>query len=531
MRSVALAITWEMLHRSRWQLLIFGLTANLLPFFLESALSHSGPVDPNDQSQIIICVMLTQINMFVFGSAVISAQGNLARLYASPIPTPMLVACHLVPGMLLMGAQLTISLLAINFWFHLDWPIWGPVLCASVSLAAVNAVLWQTEKTAWLVLGLTTVAGGLGFWFKTRFGSLLRQPDHYWREVTPVEVLTAVVIAGVAYYAAIKGVARNRRGDTLRSLGIVEWINRVLDPAPEVGLSFKTPADAHFWYVWRQRGWGMPMCVVFGITFGFGIWLLANRNPTDLLGGFLAGGGMLSVVGFLGGILIGNCGPNDTTLEMGNYLATRPLTTRQMSAIMLKATVLSVLWSWGVWAVAATTTYLCVRGLGIQPHLHLQEGFAWWYIPCTIVGPWVVSGVGASLGLTGRGTFTASVIATGLITLFTGIALSELTLSNESQLVLGQACIGVLGVALVISTVIAYWAASHRSLIDSSAAYKAGLVWILLTIPVVAIGGRLTPVTIPGAPAAVYVLAVGIAALVVAPFSTIPLALAWNRIR
>jgi hypothetical protein len=50
MRSIPLAITWEMLKRGRWGLLLGALGANALPVFLFAALAHDGATDPADQS-------------------------------------------------------------------------------------------------------------------------------------------------------------------------------------------------------------------------------------------------------------------------------------------------------------------------------------------------------------------------------------------------------------------------------------------------------------------------------------------------
>ncbi len=527
MRSIAFAMIWEMLYRGRWSLIAAALGANLLPLLLESTLHRVGGIDPADPSQIVMHVVLVQMNLFLFGAAVISAQGNPARLYAAPIPTSTLVTWHLLPAMVLISLESILSTVALNALFpRLDWPLWGPALFAAVSVVAVNAALWQTEKTAWIPVSLGAVAAVLGLWYKARHGAMFGQPIHYWDQVSAGEAFTLLAVGAIAFYAAIQGVARNRRGDTLRSLGIVDWFNRILDPAADVGTPFRTPAESQFWFVWRQKGWAMPACVVFGMPFGIAIWGLVNRNPDDLMEGLLAGGGILSVVGFLGGLIIGNCGPNDANFEMGNFLATRPMTSRQMSQILLKTMFRSVLSTWCLWAVPFATLYFLLLALGVVVPLKLPEEFGWWCFPASILGLWIVAGLFASLGLTGRNWFSGGVIAGGIAIHFTGLVIAQLTLSSENQAILGLTVSAAWGVLFVVLTVGAYLAARRRILIDSSAIYKAALVWLILSLPVV-----LTGILRPTFPWPTYLFAVGLMALVVAPISTFPLALAWNRIR
>src|SRR5437667_12048436 len=100
MRSIPLAITWEMLRRGRWGLIAAVLAANALPAIILTALCLDGAVDPGEPSHIIVHVVLVQINLFIFGAAVFAAQGTPARLYAFPVPTSSLLAVHMVPAMI-----------------------------------------------------------------------------------------------------------------------------------------------------------------------------------------------------------------------------------------------------------------------------------------------------------------------------------------------------------------------------------------------------------------------------------------------
>src|SRR5262245_36173251 len=105
MRSIPLAMTWELFQRGRWWLIAGLLAANAFPTLAFIALKHEGGVDPEDPSQIIMHVMMMQMNMFLFGTAIFAAQGHPSRLYALPVANSSLVAWHLIPAMLLMALE------------------------------------------------------------------------------------------------------------------------------------------------------------------------------------------------------------------------------------------------------------------------------------------------------------------------------------------------------------------------------------------------------------------------------------------
>ena len=211
MRSVPVALTWEMLTRGRWTLLAFALAANVMPVFLLTAMRNDGRLDPQEPSSLIMHVVLIQINMFIFGAALFDAAGQPSRLYALPITTASLVAWQMLPAMAAMALESVASTALLNAAFDVGWPLWGPALFAAVGVAAIQAVLWTTEKSGWIVLAIANVGAVLGLWFKLRFGPMFSQPTHQWVEVTPIEVLTLLMFAGVSYYAAIVGVARPKR--------------------------------------------------------------------------------------------------------------------------------------------------------------------------------------------------------------------------------------------------------------------------------------------------------------------------------
>ena len=525
MRSIPVTMTWEMLTRGRWSLLAFALAANLLPVMLLTALSHEWVLDPDDPSMLMMQLTMTQIQMFIFGCAAFDAQGQPARLYAMPIPTSSLVAWQMLPSMMLVGLESLASIACWNALFDLNWALWGPALFAAVGVAAIQAVLWSAEKSAWLPLAVGFVGAILGLWFKSRIGPMFSLPTHQWVELTPGDVFTLLTFAGLSYYGAVVGVARRRCGEPLPSLGMIAWIERVCDPPPEVGAPFTTPEQAHFWFEWRRKGRVMPATVVFGMVVGLGIWVLFIRELKDLFEGFVAGGAMLTLMGFLG-VVLGIVGPNDQSFEMGHFLATRPLTNTEMSRTLLKVLAKSVLIAWTIWAVPFVILTAICFAKGAIPPVEILNDLGWWYFPMTLLGCWTVVSVLASLSMTGRSNLLAQLIC-GLLVLFIGLGLfSHYALPVSARLNFTRGVAVAVGVSIAVGAIWAFVLARRQSLIGLPTVYAALSVWTVLSGLI-----ALDWMRHPARPLLLGVFGVLLATLVVAPLATAPLALAWNRNR
>jgi hypothetical protein len=526
MRSIPQAMIWEMWRHGRWSLLLGALAANALPAMLLAALRHDGALDYLDPSQIVIHVVLVQINIMIFGAAIFAAQGSPSRLYALPAQTSSLVAWHMLPAMALIWLLSAASSAALNAVFDIDWPIWGPAMFAAVMVAAIQAAMWLTEKSGWEVVAFALVALAMGLWFKARYGTTFSQPTWLWNEVAPVEVATMLVVAVLSWFAAVAGVARNRCGDPLPSIGFIAWLNRLFDPAPDVGRPFRSAAQAQYWYEWRQKGWAMPAILVFGLVSGCSLWLIFSRTATDLFHGFLVGGGLLSMGGLISGLIMGNSGPNDANFNMGHFLATRPMTTSDMAHTIWKSAAKSVLIAWILWIVAFLALYLILLAAQVTPRPTLPRELGWWYFPATLVGAWTVLWLLASAALTGRSKLFVQLLCGLLVTSIATTLLSRFVLTRQAQAQLWHGVLVVVGVLFVLGTAWAFLAARRRALIGWPTVYVAGTLWAALSA-LVAVADVLQ--ARQGLP--IYLSLVGICALAVAPLATAPLALAWNRSR
>ena len=526
MRSIPLAMTWEMLLRGRWSVLLGLLGANVWPVFLLWALSHEGGFDPHDPSLIVIHVVLVQINLFAFGAAVFSAQGPLSRLYSYPIRTEALVAWHMLSAMAFVAVEMVVSTAVLNALFGQGWPLWGPALFAATVVAASLAVMWLTEKTAWMPWTLALVGGALGLWLKSRYGPMFSHPDRLWMDVTPLEVATLLAVAVVSYRVAIEGVSRGRCGESLGSLGIVDWLERVLDRRPDAGPPFRSPAEAQFWFEWEKKGWWMPGMVGFCLILGVGVWLIFIRAPEDLVVGFVVGGGLLSVAGLIGGLVMGNAGSNDANYEMGHFLGTRPMTSAEMSRTILKAAVLSTLIAWAIWAAAFLSLFLILFATQSMPEPFPPRGVEWWYLPATLLGCWTVLGLVTSASLAGRFSLLQQLYFGLIAFAIVMLAVSKYVLSPVAVTQLYYGTLAISGVAFVLATAWAFGKARSGSLIRIPTVCVAASLWSVLSTVVLLEWFRHPVEKFP-----VYLFVIGLMAAAVAPLATAPLALTWNRNR
>lgn len=530
MRTVPSALIWEMATRDRWQMILMVCAGSALPLLLYSALRYHGAIDPADPSFMIMHVTLVQINMFIFGAGVMTSLGPIKRLYAYPATTSTLVTWQLVPAMVLMCLEMLATCLAMNALFDVQWPLLGTSLFAAVAFAVVVAMLWLTENTAWLPWCAGLVAAVLGLWFKSRHGPLFEQPTHYWTNVTLADAATLLGIAVVAHCVAVYGVARQRRGEPLPPMGIAAWLDRVLNSGEIIQRKFASPAEAQLWCEWQKKGWVMPACVGFGLIMGGLGWLIFSRNLSDMIEGLCFGGGAaMPVIGMLGGLILGNSGPNDANYAMGPFLSTRPMTNAHYARILLWTAAKSVIYAWFLWAIPAVLLFVSLLLTGTFPMLTVKPTIVdwWWsFLPGALLGPWLISTCLAGVMLTGRShVFVLSLISAFVASLSVNI-LTEYTLTQEQRLVFWQSVFITLSTLAVVGTIWLFIKARRQGLIDGRA------MWASLTTCVILIGALMTWQFVgPSLPLTVCVTLLASIALIVAPIAGTPLALAWNRTR
>jgi hypothetical protein len=374
------------------------------------------------------------------------------------------------------------------------------------------------------------VGGVLGCWHRSRYGGalggVLGPPKHYWTEVTPLDIATMAGIAALSYWVAIIAISRNRRGADPLSVGIIARLSRLFDWAPDVDTRFRNPAQAQLWAEWRKKGWAMPAATAFGLLMWLSCWLLFSRQSEDLWPALAAGGALLTILGLLGGLVMGNVGVSEAKPEIAQFLATRPITTVNLARIILRATAKSVTAAWLVWAAAFLTVYLLLRATQATPPVELEIRLRWWFLPASLIGCWIVAGVVTTIILTGRPRTFMELMFGGLAVFFALNLFSVYALSPEARTQMLRGVVVAIGAGGVLAAACAIMVARRRGLIDWPTVYAALGIWLALS-SVVAMERLMHPAD----PLLLYVFAVGMAALAVFPLAAAPLALSWNRNR
>jgi hypothetical protein len=531
MRSIPAAMTWEILYRARWAILAATLGAIAFPTMILGALEYDGALNPADRSMMIMNIVVVLIFILAFASALHVPLSQMSRLYAHPARTSTLVAWRLIPAMVLIAIQMAVATAAINLLFGLDWPLAGPVLFAPVALAVVAAAVWLTERSpGWLIISMTITSAALGLWLNSRYGAVFTAPPHRWDHVSTADVITMFVALAVAYWVSVKAVARNRRGEPPLSLGLVDWLMRVFE-SPAEDMRLTTPLRAQCHVEWHRKGWVMPAAAAFLIFGGLIAWVLGSRSAEELLIGFLLGGYALLMIGFIGGLLLGNLGPNDASHAMGHFLATRPLSNADIARALLRTAAKSVFLAWAIWAAGLLMVWLGLWIAGWNPRAVMAgEQLHWAAIPGILVGAWIISATLLALVSAGRASV---LICVGIFLPLMLIALSLLSkffLTREAAQFLRQAVAVLIASSLLLGTLGAFAIASRRRLIQIHSMSAAATIWLAATLLVAMFVDRIVPNESMQRLLAFLFIAAA-AALVVAPVATVPLAVSWNRHR
>jgi hypothetical protein len=470
-------------------------------------------------------MIMALVAMLFCGAAILQSQGKASRLYAYPLTTSQIVAWRMLPAMAVIVVQMVLCTAVLNAMFGLDWPIWGPALFAAVGFAAVEATLWFTENSGgWILVANAVIASAIGFWFRSRYGGMFSEPSHYWRLLTPGEVLTMLAMVAASYCVAVKGVARNRCGEPPLSVGIIDRLNRFLESYTTFNTPPVTAFDSQCRYEWQRKGWLMPGAVAVLVVGGLIAWFFGSRDPDDLFLAFLGGGGALWMVGFIGGLIFGNTGRSDAEYAMGSFIATRPISDGDLARAILKTAGTSVILAWLIWAISFALVCLGLYATGTFHRTNFGE-MNWLLYPSTFLGPWAVTGTIASLCLAGRARLIV-VALSGLSGAFIIGGLISSLLSPELRFIIWRAWIFLMVAIILVAAPLLFAAARRKGLISSPVVWASAAAWVIG----VATTAVFWPATLPITFFTFLFVPAGLA-LVFVPFAAAPLAVGINRRR
>jgi hypothetical protein len=267
----------------------------------------------------------------------------------------------------------------------------------------------------------------------------------------------------------------------------------------------------------------MPVTWLFLLALGAVAWIV-TRDSDKVFQLLLHGYVGLFLISFLGGLLLGNVG-REGNFNMGQFLATRPMTDTQMARITLHTIALSVLVTWLIWVAAFLIGYAIMLAIGAGDSIQIPIDFSWWQFAGSILAMWIIASVLATIGMAGSNRLYKILI--GLIAMFVGLVLfSELALSNEYRQAFLRTAMSIAAGVVLVGTAWAFWIAHRRALIQAPTVLAAACLWAAATVLAML---QWPPDLRPhwfG-----YLLAAAVFALAVAPLAAAPLALSMNRHR
>jgi hypothetical protein len=234
---------------------------------------------------------------------------------------------------------------------------------------------------------------------------------------------------------------------------------------------------------------------------------------------------LVVVLGVLGGMVLGNLGPTDQNFAMGNFLATRPMSTTALARALLTTCGQSVFLTWLLWAAVCLAAYGLVVASGEEPHMGMIFK-SWRYYLAILLGLWIVATMFASMLWTGRREFFLWVFVGGVASIIAAAVGSGLLLTPTARTALSRGLLLTASAAGIVVTIWAMFESMRRSLIGWPTACTGAIAWAILAVVF------LSDASLPKSGIwTMQAFILGAAALAVAPLATAPLALHWNRHR
>jgi hypothetical protein len=529
MKSITTAMTWELLASGRWPLAATGVGMVAIPLLVMTSLFSVARLDAQDATLHTLHLLFMQTN--IVGGVVTLlglAYQSTRPLFPQPAASSTLAGGRLIPAAALLAVQVILWSVAINAACRLNWPVWEPAVLAVAGLTSSFAVMWFCYGSRWMILGLTVVAAIFGFWIKSHFGPLFGMPRHAWSPMGIAEGAALGAMTLGAYWLAVVGFARARRGEAPLSLGVVAWLNSFLDRRVSGATRFASPLAAQRWYFQRNI-WVAP-AVVIGVSLtGIVIWGFASSDLKDLVSGLTLGCWGLVIAAGLGGMILGSLGSKGEVV-LGQFLATRPLSTADMSRELLRTAAVSCVLAWVAWGILLAVSLGVVLVRGYPPTEMLPKEFTLNFIGAAIVASWGAMGCVTAIALVGRPqlVFRSILAISGVIVLY--VLASKYALTPLAADRLYGLLVALVSMAVIGGTIWLLFSAERRELVSRQAVALAAVAWLML-----AFWGSATIPLEPTSSSLQWLFAqamvVALTALAVAPIAAAPMALASNRTR
>jgi hypothetical protein len=556
MHSAALALAWYVWTRHRR-----GLTVLAGYWLLLAVLAHALPASAVGSELVVPLFVLPGIVAVVYLLGIFSfsmearlempGSGFPARLWALPLPTRALVGWPMLWGTSAMALAWLVLAGGALRPCGFEVALWWPAVVLAAALAWLQAVAWSPFPLSWLrplaAVGILTAIA-----VAPLFCGALDVPE--WVTLTGLAALLPA-----AYFVAVAGVARARRGD-VRPVDWTAWLAR-FDPERylEGRRPFASAGRAQLWMEWRRAG----RSALFGVGCCLVIWLPLLPSMASFLDEASAAG-LPVVPPFLRGVdnlwlaaasllwlplilataaagELGELGGRSRRPALSSFLATRPVTCWDLVRAKLQAAAWSTLATW-LLVAAGFLLWLAVSGRYAEMAASFDvlrrqtaAGPFWCGLALLVGGAvlltWLQMVQGLWLGLSGRnwvrtGFSLLMGALMGLVMFYVWLWKSPGYWETFHTLLPWLAA-----AAVVLKAAAAGWAlreAARRRLVPARVLVGLPVAWLVVAAGLFALLRWLVPSGL--LPASGLVLGI-VLLLPLTRLALAPLALAWNRHR
>jgi len=519
----------------RWQA-----TVGVVYFIIVAVAAHALP---NDLCyRVLTLALAVPLFMTPFYLVAVFTYGSQADLSTreSIYPSWMLtlpVRSRALAGwpMLYGTATMAVTWLLATKLLAIEVPLFRPALALAAGLAWLQALFWLPMGLPWIRPLVAVVLVSV----------LVIIPGAYASSETVILTWLAVQLP-VAYWVAVVGVSRSRRGDTPDWRWPAGRMRGLSGRSPRRRKPFASPAKAQCWLEWRRYGVAMPVALAVIAPF-FVILIAVTRLVPDLATNspFRSPMALLLLppwVSMAFSMGFGELTEKRKDRGVSGFLATRPITSAGFFRAKLDMATRGVLAAYAVMLPIALATAFFTGAFG--------EIDAWWQLLVTrfspweaalivllgavglLVGTWLILIENMLLGLTGRPWVMGAVAAMGFPLIGTAILLGLWIYRHPEHHDALLAAVPWLVAALAGTKILfSRWtlrAARRRGLLTPKAVRRLAGVWLAGVLGLFAVLCWLVPSDLAPwyllAPCAVLVLPLARIALA-------PLAVAWNRHR
>jgi hypothetical protein len=543
MRSIPQALMWETTVRGWWSIPLLFIFGNFLPFITYNL--FRGMEVPNEPVFEGLRLGFLFYVAFFFGIGAIFAQGHISRLYAAPVTTPFLVLWHMFFGGLMLCVQLLVTIGLLNTLFHAHWPA---VPSIAIAIAGWCAFQLPSSVLHRSIMGLVTTSIpliGLTAWIAIRFYCGIA----IWNQMHVIDWIAILLLIAGSYAFTVYGISSDRCGEHWYPRGILIWLSErwesFQDRSTYSYKPFRSGMEAQAWYEWRQKGLGLPIVYLILVGFAGLIWglslLFNSDHGTVVLQEYrelvIAFSGALTGAAALAGLFLGLSlvtGTRNKTFSrfaqdtpvysMGSFLATRPLENSSLSRCLMRTAALSIATTWALWFAAFMVMIVCGWQSQLPIAKLIPEHIGLWFLPLTLLGPWIAMANVATMGFSGRIYYF--VVPLIVLPMSYGLGMDGLKMMVLPSAIetLHQGTMIALSSLIVLGTLAAYRAAYGRNMLSKSSLISAGTFVLAVMIAAIAT----SPIQLE---LGSYFTMAAFASLIVLPFATSPLAIAWNRHR